>query len=639
MNGVIAASWLRCKSYGVDPYGGVGPRVTERELQAKISANRKFIDVARPFMEDLYRFAGAGFMVVLTDDEPVLLEVIGDPAVSRRAGELNFSPGARWSEQAVGTNAIGTAVAIDGPIQVCAHEHYCALHHPWTCSAAPIHSQDGRLIGILDMTGPCELVHPHTLGMVMAAARAIENQLRWESAVREVELSNRMFLSTFSSISEAVVAIDGEGLIRQVNAAAARLLGRPEKDILGRNIAAFLDDLNPVARYIAERREYADQEALVITPSGKVYCTSTGKVIRDPEGRAPGMVITLREAKRVHRLVHKIVGHKAVFTFDDLVYRSDVMREAITLARHAAHTSLNILITGETGTGKEMIAQAIHNASPRSRGPFVALNCGAIPRELIESELFGYEGGAFTGAKREGRPGKFELADGGTVFLDEIAEMPLEMQVKLLRVVQERKVARLGSHDETPVEVRIIAATNVDLAEEVAKGNFRRDLFYRLNVMPIRMPALRERPEDIPLLAAHFVQKMSERLGKRPLEVDPEVFAALLSYAWPGNVRELENVLERAACLAEHAITLDHLPDYLRASKTREDRGADDARLPSASGASWSGLSLSLVEKEAILNVLENCGWNVSRAARMLGIGRNTIYRRLKEWEVKAQRR
>ncbi|NPV69342.1 MAG: sigma-54-dependent Fis family transcriptional regulator [Firmicutes bacterium] len=628
----ILASWLRCRSYGVNPYGGTGPVVDEPVLRAKIEANRQFISIARPFMEDLYRVAGAGFIVVLTDDEPVLLEVVGDPAVSRRAGELNFVPGARWNEQAVGTNAIGTALAIDAPMQVCGAEHYCSLHHPWTCSAAPVHDQAGRFIGVLDMTGPCELVHPHTLGMVMAAARAIENQLRWEAAVREVEISNRAFRATFSSISEGVLSVDSGGVVKQVNAAAARLLGRSETDILGRPIISFFDESNPVARSLLQRREYADQEALVVTPAGKVYCTSSARAIMGSEASAPGMVMTLREAKGVHRLVHKIAGHKATFSFDDLVYCSDAVKSAVTLARHAAATPLNILITGETGTGKEMVAQAIHNASQRARGPFVALNCGAIPRELIESELFGYEGGAFTGARREGRPGKFELADGGTVFLDEIAEMPLEMQVKLLRVVQERKVARLGSHDETPVDVRLIAATNVDLAEAAARGDFRKDLFFRLNVMPIRMPALRERPEDIAVLTNHFLKDLTGRLGKRALELEAGVMEILLAYTWPGNVRELENTLERAACLANDVIRMEHLPDPLRVAAS----GKETSKAQGITGPD-EGLRLKAVEKEVIMDALDKSGGNISRAARTLGIGRNTLYRRLRDWGVNTQ--
>jgi PAS domain S-box-containing protein len=619
---VIAASWQRCRRAGVNPYGGKGPLLPASRLEARRRSNAELIRLARPFMEDLLRVVGSGFIVILADAEGYLLEVAGDPQVAQNTRELNFVPGAHWVEETVGTNAIGTALKVKAPLQVWAEEHYCRLHHPWTCSAAPILGPDGSVSGILNMTGPCGLVHAHTLGMVVAAARAIENGLRWEKASRELEISHNLLTSTFSSISEGLLTVDTEGRITQANGAAAELLGLTVAELKDRFLPKLMANPARLIRALEGAPGYSDQESVLLTPKGRLHCTCTACPITGPDGRTEGLVITLRESRSVHRLAGRLAGYQANFTFDQIVGSSRSLRAALELAKHAADTSLAVLIQGETGTGKEMVAQAIHNASARSRGPFVAINCGALPRELIESELFGYEGGAFTGARKEGRPGKFELADGGTIFLDEVGEMPLEMQVRFLRVLQEKKVVRLGGREEIPVDVRVIAATNRDLAREVARGNFRRDLYYRLNVIEIRLPALRERPEDIPLLARHLLGNLRKRLGKPELELTPEVEAALVAYSWPGNVRELENVLERAAHLATGPIRLEHLPGTVT--------GKEDAR--------EIGLTpLEEAEKEAILNALVLCRGNISRAARQLGIGRATLYRRLQRWRLRPE--
>lgn len=619
---VIAASWQRCRRAGVNPYGGKGPRLPEAQLKVRREKNAPLIRLARPFMKDLLQVVGSGFIVILADAEGYLLEVDGDAQVAKSTRELNFVPGAQWVEETVGTNAIGTALKTAAPLQVWAEEHYCRLHHPWTCSAAPILGPDGGLCGILNMTGPCGLVHAHTLGMVVAAARAIENGLRWAKASRELELSNNLLTSTFSSISEGLLTVDAEGRITQVNSAAAALFGLPPAELTGRYLQELVANPVRLLRALEGGPGCSDHESVLLTARGRVHCTSTICAITDAGGHSAGLVITLRESRSVHRLAGRLAGYQANFTFENIIGSAPPLRTALALAQQAAATSLAVLIQGETGTGKEMVAQAIHNAGSRARGPFVALNCGAIPRELIESELFGYEGGAFTGARKEGRPGKFELADGGTIFLDEVGEMPLEMQVRFLRVLQEKKVVRLGGREEIPVDVRVIAATNRDLAREVTRGNFRSDLYYRLNVIEIRLPALRERPEDIPLLARCLLADLKKRLGKPKLELTPEVEAALQAYPWPGNVRELENVLERAAHLAEGPIQLEHLPGTVTG---REE-------VPVA------GLTpLEETEKETILHALVLCRGNISRAARQLGIGRATLYRRLQRWHLRPE--
>ena len=294
----------------------------------------------------------------------------------------------------------------------------------------------------------------------------------------------------------------------------------------------------------------------------------------------------------------------------------------------AAQSDSNVLILGESGTGKELIAQSIHNASPVSRGPFVAINCASIPNNLVESELFGYERGAFTGAAKEGRPGKFELADGGTIFLDEIGDMPLDVQATLLRVIQTREVTRIGSNSPRPINIRIIAATNQNLVEAIEKGKFRRDLYYRLNVYPIIMPSLRERKEDIPLLAEHFALRAAGEMGKVPVTFTEAALEILKNHTWPGNIRELENCIERLTIIASGtAIT----PERLASCAVP---GGGDASRPSAPGSAFPldlDRQLAETERDLILRALEETGGVQVKAAELLNISERSMWHRIKK--------
>jgi transcriptional regulator with PAS, ATPase and Fis domain len=317
-----------------------------------------------------------------------------------------------------------------------------------------------------------------------------------------------------------------------------------------------------------------------------------------------------------------MAGSLARFTFWDILGVSKAIEEAKAISVQAAKTKSTVLITGETGTGKELFAQAIHNQSERRDRPFVAINCGAIPRELLESELFGYAEGAFTGALKSGRPGKFELANGGTVFLDEIGDMPSDMQVKLLRVLQSGEISRIGDHKPLSLDVRIIAATHVDLKNEIKCGNFREDLFYRLNVIPLRIPPLRERGDDIILLAQQILSRCRQSLGKPSIILTKEAETTLLNYRWPGNVRELENIIERAVNLTDR----NHIGhDDLNLSNSNIDidfKNAGDRSL------------LEHAERQVIDVVMKKKSFNVAKAAKLLGISRPTLYKKIKKYKI-----
>jgi len=360
-----------------------------------------------------------------------------------------------------------------------------------------------------------------------------------------------------------------------------------------------------------------------------LHATVTAKPVMGEGSQVIGAMAILREMRNVRRLVHRMAGAQAVFTFDDIIGESPSFRRAVDMARVAAQSSSTVLLLGESGTGKEMFAHAIHNAGSRREGPFVAINCAAIPRELVGSELFGYAEGAFTGARREGSPGKFELADGGTIFLDEIGEMPLDMQVVLLRVLQDRQVMRIGGHRVTPVDVRVIASTNKNLAEAVARGSFRSDLYFRLNVFPIIIPPLRERKEDIPLLARHFLRKLNAKLGKSIRDIGQRAMELLLAHDWPGNVRELENVIECAINVAQTGVLE---PEHLLAGM-RPGLRTGEARphVPAVR-------RLTEAERLAIVEALEQSAGNVAAAARQLGIARSSLYRKMRRYGMSVRR-
>jgi transcriptional regulator of acetoin/glycerol metabolism len=628
----IAQAWSRCRKAGIDPFAGRSTRLLgEPELGRLLQARKNLIDVARPFMGNLYQFvASTSFVVVLCDERGYLLEAVGEPGVIQNAPDINFSQGAVWTEEEIGNNGVGTSLFLRRPFQVSGAEHYCRKEHPWTCSGAPIFNETGQMVGVLEMSGPVEATHQHTLGMVVAAAEAIRQQLRVHLRNRELMLLNGHLNNLFMTVSDGVVVIDSGGVTQQVNPVAEKLFKTQAKSLVGKPFAQHVDKAGPVRELLQSGRTFSDLELNITAHSERVSCLASGKPIKDEQGHITSGVIFLNPIHRINKLINRFSGAHAAFTFDDIIGRGPALAKAVQLGIQAAGTASNVLLHGESGTGKEMFAQAIHNLSSRAAGPFIAVNCGAIPRELLASELFGYQEGAFTGAHKGGRPGKFELAAGGTLFLDEIGDMPLDQQVALLRVLQDRTVTRLGGDHPFVADVRIICATHKDLHDEVLRGAFREDLFYRLYVMPIRLPALREHLEDIPLLLDAFLA----RYGPKPLPppVDPLVFRALQAYAWPGNVREFQNAVERILQGSGGGrIRLEHLPEEMLGPI------GTSQSLPGRSlGAQFRPLKRAelreVLDQQArveILEALRKSHGNVTQAATDLGVSRNALYRKM----------
>jgi len=400
------------------------------------------------------------------------------------------------------------------------------------------------------------------------------------------------------------------------------------------------ENTNIIKKMLDGRKSFQDEEMILQTSEGILSFLVSGTPIVAENNEVHSGVIILRFMKDVHRLISRFGSYQASIRFEDIITNDPIMLALVENAKSTASSMSNLLIEGESGTGKELFAQAIHNYGTRRKGPFVPINCGAIPRELISSELFGYAEGAFSGAKKGGSPGKFELASGGTLFLDEIGDMPLEQQTSLLRVIQERMVTRIGGHHAIPVDVRIICATNKDLHAEMEAGNFRRDLYYRMNVINIKIPPLRKRPSDVTLLFNHFLE-MSDKSRKKTTQVSDAVYSYLVQYNWPGNVRELQNVVERMV----HAnpgtyLGLEHLPPEI--IKATPPVAAQN--LNNVSSRSDENITIDLkktrtlyrqrmdeVQKRLIIELLERHHGNISQVAKELGISRITLYKKIRK--------
>ena len=446
-------------------------------------------------------------------------------------------------------------------------------------------------------------------------------------------LQERLLMDIISNMSDGVIIISRQGEIEFINQTLKVMLGKPRADIKEQlSFEMLVADNKNLERMLTKKQAFRDEEVSLAMEGRDMQFLATGTPIEGPDGRVNKIILVLKPLAEVHRLVNRYSSFQARFHFDDILTCSEIMEDTIELAKAASRNKSTILIQGESGTGKEMFAQSKHNQSKFADGPFIAVNCGAIPRELVGSELFGYVEGAFTGARKGGSPGKFELAQGGTLFLDEIGDMPLEQQAALLRVLQEKQVSRLGSSKAIPVNVRVICATNRDLYNEVQKGTIRKDLYFRLNVISLRIPPLRERPEDIDLLLKHFlIQGDPEWLEHTPT-IDPAVWKLLKNYPWPGNVRELQNFAERIQfAVKDYSIKLEDLPYEIQTLHEKE------TVRPIMSMPANLNIKQQLAEVEAqqIKALLLQFNGNVSRVAEALGVSRRTVDRRIKKYGLR----
>ena len=459
----------------------------------------------------------------------------------------------------------------------------------------------------------------HTLGIVAAAVYTIERELA-------LKKSSKLMETTYESTSDGMIITDKNLSVVKGNHNASRILLTPCKKLYRMDIRnVFIEMDFEKARY---KKNTFLTESPAIIDGRRINCTiNVVPIIMDKE--LTGFNIAFKESKYLHRTVNKVAGNIATYHFEDIIGQSNAINKVVKSAKKIASTSSNVLIEGESGTGKELFAQSIHNHSSRSRGPFVAINCASLPRELIESELFGYEKGAFTGALKEGKTGKFELADGGTIFLDEIGELPIEVQAKLLRVLDNFTVRRIGSNYERKLDVRVIAATNRNLMTEVEHKNFRHDLYYRLNVFKLELPSLRDRTGDISICANHFLSKLNNQNINNVKSYGHDFLEALERYKWVGNIRELNNIVERAYFLCESdIINAEYLPDHIVSRVMTRVAGI------SVDNVGSGIMDIESVEKRNIIATIKSCDKNVLKAAEELSMSKSTIYRKIRKYGI-----
>ncbi|MBT2325991.1 sigma-54-dependent Fis family transcriptional regulator [Variovorax paradoxus] len=644
-NDLVTRSWSRClNQYQLDPGRPNEPVViAAAALQSRRDQHADVIECARYEMTTLYQqLADSESAVVLTDTDGVIVHMVSSPEFAAEAEPMGLRAGGMWGETEAGTNGMGTCLAAAHPISVRREEHFFSHFTQLTCSAVPVFDPSGEIIAVLDVTSRSSLMQQHLLVLLGMTARMIENRLidkRFSNAHPLHFHSRPEFVYT---LHEGKLAVGDDGRILAANRSALFQLGvqsmeeiRTQRiddlfqtsleDILQRSLSSSFHPVvayraNAALRFFAVARRPASDAAA--PPRSRVAGTGLAAAAGPESFRAP-----LRPAA---------ARAPSVRTFKDarLVAHLDTARRVV--ARRTP-----VLLCGETGSGKEVFARAIHDTSPHAEGAFVAVNCASLPESLIESELFGYKAGAFTGAQRSGRRGKILQADGGTLFLDEIADMPLELQARLLRVLDERQVTPLGTEDTHPVDFQLVSASHRHLPSLVRDGSFREDLYYRLAGIELDLPALRDRSDKRELIHDVLADE-----GGSDCRLGDEAERTLMAYPWPGNLRQLRHVLRSAAALADgKTITREHLPSLTArqapspvpayaALPAAVEAAAADAAAPAPAAPALKLNPIQANERQVLLQMLEQHRWNVSNVAKALDVSRNTLYRKLHKLHI-----
>ncbi|WP_242284469.1 sigma-54-dependent Fis family transcriptional regulator [Bacillus cereus] len=592
INQRISESWHRCKQANVNPHMNKGQKVLSSNIfREQKKKSEIFLDIALPQIQNMRKTIDElQMMALLIDPDGYVLSLSGNKQTLKRAKHINFIEGVKWTEAAVGTNAIGTALEIEEAIMISGTEHYSVVSHSWSCAAAPIHNDDGKLIGILDFSCPIEFSHPYMLGMVTSIAHAIERECSIRVHQNELHLIHR-FLDVIDSDEQVVIC--------------------NHRDVI---VSASKSVRELVTNWSRMKLEDLVHHGLETKLEIPVYSNE----------RMIGKCMYLKENKQMN--TYSAFTFIKGITFPGVTGTSKAFQHTLEEIKLVSPTDASVYVCGETGVGKEYVARAIHENSPRKDEPFIAVNCGSLPKELMESELFGYAEGAFTGARRQGYKGKFEQANGGTLFLDEIGEVPPEMQVALLRVLQERTITPIGSSKEVPVNIRIITATHKDLLRLVEEGKFRQDLYYRLHVYPLYVPSLIERKEDIPYFIQHFCERKNWNV------VFPKsIYNQFLQHTWPGNIRELVNVLERIYILSQGREICEKQVAFLIQTMTGNQQQLE---LQVENKTEHTLNFREKIQRDSMIEALEKTNGNVSLAAKLLNVPRSTFYKRMQKYKL-----
>jgi len=629
----ITESWIRClNDYRLDPDSRNEPQVVDQpELRQRQESLADLRSVAEGEMANLYQqLAGSGYAIMLTDHDGVLLSFFGDPAFTHAASKTGLMQGAVWSEQAQGTNGMGTCLIERRPLSVHQAQHYLSRNIGLSCAAAPIFNHRGELVAVLDASGESRLAQQHTLALVSASVQMIENRVFLHQFRKEyiVRFHNRPeFVGT---LSEGAIALSPGGRVLAATRRALLLLGlRSPADIEGRDITEVFNISFPGLIDCCVKTAFHPVPIFEIRHGARFFAVSYAPVpVRYPS-RRPLAVAPAADTPTA---------------LDQLHWGDADMAHNVQVAKRVMERNVAVMLLGETGTGKELFAQALHRSGSRADKPFVAINCASIPETLIESELFGYVPGAFTGARKDGHAGKLLHANGGTLFLDEIGDMPVALQARLLRVLEEREVLPLGGKLPIKLDIRLISATHCDLPTRIAAKEFREDLYYRLHGVAISMPPLRARA-DCRQLIEHIAAEEAEDEG--PVAIDPLLLATLARHPWPGNIRQLRQLLRTMIALRESdSLTVSDLPASFAAAVGPAandagdggdggDGGRDGSSGEANSAAPDSGMNpLECAERDALVLELTRHGWNISTLARKLKISRNTLYRKVQRLNI-----
>jgi len=591
---LLLEEWQRCSSLGVDVAMTRARRLSDEELAARIQAGRLLLETSVPLIDDVGRFLSeVPGLMLLTDTSGSVMHIKGTPAVQEYAAtHSGIVVGSRWDETAAGTNGMGTALSTKQPVHVFAAEHFCEGWHSWSCSAAPIFDIDGQtVIGIIDFTTNQSDFRDQALALTVSLANSIQAKIALHR-----QLDRSRLLAAFSERSHRYPRDE------------MLLVDHAERPLMHSSTDASLEIS---ARWKAGDRGYGEviQSTDVLSPATG---NSIGKILHFSRTRPSGYGQVFQSAEAGASVAQP-------FRFGKFISSDAETIKLLKEIERVSQADVNVLLIGETVTGKELIARQIHACSPRRDKPYLAVNCGAISPELLESTFFGYVRGAFSGADPKGRAGYFEATQGGTLFLDEVGELPLAMQAALLRVLEDGSFLRVGSTSAQQADCRIIAATHRNLEELVAQGLFRQDLYYRLKIVQRRIKPIRERVGDIPVLVSHIRSELELKHKLQRTRIDDMAMALLAAYSWPGNAREIRNVMEAALLCADGVLGVEHLPPELQAvveSSTSQDSSTSARRSDDTE-----------YERQLIIGLLRKYR-KVNHVAKALGIARSTLYRK-----------
>lgn len=634
----IARSWLRCAEDHVDPRQYPIPEVAvynnPTHTSKKVEESRKLLEFAHTLFERFDLLGKSKYCIRFEEINPFLGLAVHE------IGSSYFPTNALFhqltNEEISPPSTHIWAKLTEKTIQMQGVEHFFDYLYQQVGTVTPIKDQNGKVFAFLSVGQPVsdvpwdsnfQIICQHTYQVTQAIGLALQNQIDMMYANHQLDEKNWDLTSTLGLIEDGIIMVANDGRILNINDAGKKMLRIA--DHVPTNVFNILNKQSPLREAIQNGQNLDGEESIALNGSNQRFVVSCATAFSaDKEGMESRSVLCLNLASKINAESAKRAGNIANYTFSDIIGQSPNFQSVIKLGKKFANLPENILLVGESGTGKELFAQAIHNTCCVGQ-PFIAINCAAIPRDLIESELFGYESGSFTGANREGRPGKIELADGGTLFLDEIGDMPFELQAVLLRVLEDRQITRIGGKRAQKIDFKVIAATNKDLPKMIEDKMFRADLFYRLSVLTISIPPLRERSSDIMLLSQYFIEKYCKKIDRSVPRISPKAKMVLKGYSWPGNVRQLEHTLTYAINLAEeNTLGLEHFPTLPVPSGESELQNTAEDGGPAIQ-------PLAILEKTQIEKTLHHTDGNMLAAAELLGISKSTLYRKVQDYKIR----